>query len=169
MCKDCGAYASSQCKTLKKPCPREWGGLRNGRRNGYNRFMAGKHPCLAKVLIEGQRAITAADIAEGVRSCARHEVYWSHSSEGGVKRPVSWRDTGQGPLPTHALGSGSGTPCGSSPGKVRRMGHEAQVDPRPVGLEEAWPDEFGRSEEVADEVADEGLEQWELLEFFGHE
>ncbi len=86
MCKECGADASSQSKTLKKPCPREWGGLHNGRRNGYNRFMAGKHPCLAKVLIEGQRAVTAADMAEGVRSCARHEVYWSHSSERGGQK-----------------------------------------------------------------------------------
>ena len=26
ICKICGAYASSQCKSLKKTCPKEWGG-----------------------------------------------------------------------------------------------------------------------------------------------
>ena len=87
MCKVCGAYASAQCKALKRPCTRSWG----GRRNGFVRFMGGRHPCLNNVLIEGQRCITAADVASGVRSCVRHNIYGAKSSEGGIKRPTSRR------------------------------------------------------------------------------
>jgi hypothetical protein len=130
MCKNCGAYASAQCKALKKVCTRSWG----GRHNGYRRFMRGEHPCLPKVLIEGQRVITPSDVTPGVRSCARHEVYWSKSSEGGKKRPPSIR----GPpgrefkVPRQDVSQGS-------------AGAGARGPPRipPVGDEEDWPDEFG--------------------------
>ncbi len=174
LCKVCGAYASAQCKALKRPCTRSWG----GRRNGFVRFMGGRHPCLKNVLIEGQRCISAADVATGVRSCARHNIYWARSSEGGIKRPSSRKVGG------HMAGQTELSPpakvikvASFRPGEPASSGYPPVLPP--VGQEEDWPDDFGAGPEDDFGIdsrysgpgqgppQDDGLSPGEEAEFFG--
>jgi hypothetical protein len=120
MCRGCGAYASLQCKQLKAACSSEWG----GRRNGHKRFMAGKHPCLPRVTIEGHRATELADLTAGVASCERHSVFWSHASVGGRRRAAAPGDdhglvSAPGPDPPPPVGSGSSRSACGEAGPVR--------------------------------------------------
>ena len=87
MCRACGAYATAQCKALKKPCTRLWG----ARLTGYNRFMAGKHPCLSKVLVEGQRSVSDFEAGGGLLPVSRGTPHGAGLSEGGVVRVLVGR------------------------------------------------------------------------------
>jgi exonuclease III len=151
ICRGCGAYAAAQCKALKHKCARAWG----GRRNGCNRFFAGKHPCLSKVLIEGQRPTTTADVDSGVRSCSRHTGIWGQASVGGAKRPLP---SGEG------RSSGEGSGAVGQPHKALRgaagLGEAGQVGP--LDPWDEWYGEVGRPPEGGGE-----LEAWEVDEFFG--
>jgi hypothetical protein len=165
MCRGCGLFASVKCKGLKDQCPREWG----GRSNGHKRFMDGRHPGLANVLIEGQRVTTPMDFETGVKALARRGAYWAHASEGGLKRgaPIGGGLAGKG----LALSGEAGGP----PLKAGRValpccpGVEAGASdpfPEPEGHGDDWMGGLGRPPEVLVDAADE----WgasEVDSFFG--
>ncbi len=151
MCRQRGAYASAQCKQLKKECTSTWG----GRRHGNNRFMDGKHPCLPKVIIEGQRCTNELDFSSGASSCARHEAVWAKVSKGGLTRSVPSVGRSAPVVPPPACPV-PGEPCA-------RGVRDPPIAGLPGEVGSSWDDGL----EVADEVCEEEPDAWEAAEFFG--
>jgi exonuclease III len=156
MCRSCGAYATAQCKALKKPCTRSWG----GRLNGYNRFMVGKHPCLPKVLVEGQRSISDFEAGGGLLPVSRCSAHGASMSEGGIKRlGAGLPDGGQGPARRVAPafsglpGSSQGFDDPSQGAQVGGVGMAAWDPDDPFG-EVGRPPEVSGGELSASEVDD---------------
>jgi hypothetical protein len=130
MCKACGAYATAKCVSIKLPCPNLWG----GRRTGFNRFMSGKHPCLPKVLVEGQRPVSETDLQVGLGSCKEHNDVWKGASFGARGRREGLRSG------LHLDGGSSGDvePSDRSCGQVGHRSPDRLGAPPSAEVEAEW-------------------------------